>query len=72
MEYPEIYEIMYVDKSSNELKSFDKTTDKDIAISHKNDLIAKVHKQVHIQHTFKEGGKITDSVSIGFRPMFVP
>jgi len=71
MEYPEIYEIMYVDKSSNELKSFDKTTDKDIAISHKNDLIAKGHKQVHIQHTFKEGGKITDSVSIGFRPLFL-
>lgn len=71
MEYPEVYEVMYVDKSSNELKSFDKTTDKDIAISHKNDLIAAGHKQVHIQHTFKEGGKITDSVSIGFRPLFL-
>jgi predicted ABC-type ATPase len=71
MEYPEIYEIMYVDKSSNELKSFDKTHDKEIALHTKQALIDQGHKQVHIQHTFKEGGKITDSVNIGYRPLFL-
>jgi predicted ABC-type ATPase len=71
MEYPEIYEIMYVDKSSNELKSFDKTHDKEIALHTKQALINQGHKQVHIQHTFKEGGKITDSVNIGYRPLFL-
>lgn len=70
MQYPELYEIMYLGEDGK-LKSFDKTSDKEIAIATKEALIKQGYKQVIIQHTFKEGGKITDSVQVGFRPLFL-
>lgn len=71
MQYPELYEIMYLGEDGKTLKSFDKTSDKDIAIATKEALIKQGYKQVIIQHTFKEGGKITDSVQLGFRSLFL-
>lgn len=71
MEYPEIYEVTYLDKKTKQLKSFDKTDDIDRALYFKKHLIKAGHKDVHIQQTFAKGGKIMDNSQIGFRKLFL-
>lgn len=72
MDYIPKYEVKHLDKSTNDLIVGLKTTDEDKAKYWADHLRSKGHKQVHIQHSFKEGGVITDNLfPVGFRSEFL-